>query len=71
MVLLILGIVARPGWIAWLVIAPIGGLLLGRPIPQLVDPTAPFDPLRFKIGWGLIAIFALTFTPWPFYFGGE
>ncbi|WP_310393853.1 site-2 protease family protein [Hymenobacter sp.] len=56
------GILGNPGWLVF-------GLLLGR-FTGIYHPPAPderpLSPARKALGWAMVAIFALCFTPSPF-----
>jgi len=61
-VLLVMGLVAWPGWALWGVLM----LILGTRHPPVEVPHVELDPLRTRIGWVSLAVFFLTFTPTPF-----
>ncbi len=50
------------GWLVWGVLL----LLLGIRHPPPLDPSLPLDPKRRLIGWFIIVILVVTFTPTPF-----
>jgi len=52
--LLVLGVVAWPGYLLWLVFTPIVGYFLGRRIPQINDPDGDLGAIRKKIRMGFI-----------------
>lgn len=55
-----------PTWYVWVVLALVlGG---GRwTHPSVVMPERPVPPSRLWIGWACMALFALTFVPFPFH----
>lgn len=63
-ILLVLGFVGWRGWFLW---AGMAGLL-GFAHPPVLDPEAALGKTRIWVGWGALAIFALTFAPVPFSF---
>ncbi|MCX7635394.1 MAG: site-2 protease family protein [Syntrophales bacterium] len=62
LILLILGLTAWMGWLLWAAVVYIMGLRH----PPVVYDWIPLDGRRRVIGWVVMAIFALTFTPVPF-----
>lgn len=62
LLLLILGLTLWTGWLLWAAVVYIMGL---RHPPAVYD-WIPLDKRRRVIGWVVMAIFALTFTPVPF-----
>jgi len=61
-VLVFLGIFGWSGWLIWVVLL----LFLGINHPPVVYEWVPLDRIRRMIGWGVLALFAATFTPVPF-----
>ena len=64
-ILLMLGLWGWPGWILWAVLAG----LVGISHPPVIDPGAELGRGRIWVGWGALAIFLVSFSPVPFYFG--
>ncbi len=64
-ILLVLGIWGWPGWILWAVLAG----LVGISHPPVIDPATELGRGRIWVGWGALAIFLVSFSPVPFYFG--
>ncbi len=64
-ILLVLGLWGWPGWILWAVLAG----LVGIGHPPVIDPGAELGRGRIWVGWGALAIFLISFSPVPFYFG--
>ena len=64
-ILLILGLWGWPGWILWAVLAG----LVGISHPPVIDPATELGRGRIWVGWGALAIFLVSFSPVPFYFG--
>jgi Zn-dependent protease len=58
-----LGIGAWNGWAAWGIILLILSLRFKH--PPVYDPWQPIDPARRLWAFGALAIFVLSFTPWP------
>jgi len=63
-VLMMLGFMPG-GWPGWFLWAGMAGLV-GLGHPPVRDPRAALGRTRIWIGWGTLAIFALTFAPIPF-----
>lgn len=61
-VLVFLGVFGWNGWLVWVVLL----LILGVQHPPVVYEWVPLDRRRRVIGWGVLALFAATFTPVPF-----
>jgi membrane-associated protease RseP (regulator of RpoE activity) len=61
-ILMFLGFVGWPGWFLW---AGMAGVL-GLAHPPVRDPETMLGRARILIGWGAVAMFALTFAPIPF-----
>ncbi len=59
--LLVLGITGWSGWLVWVVIL----FFMGIQHPPVVYDWVPLDRRRKAIGWGALALFALTFMPMP------
>jgi membrane-associated protease RseP (regulator of RpoE activity) len=59
--LLVLGITGWTGWLVWVVIL----FFMGIHHPPVVYDWIPLDGRRRAIGWGVLALFAATFTPVP------
>jgi len=64
-ILVVLGVWGWPGWLLW---AGLTGLV-GITHPPVIDPATELGRGRVWVGWLAIAIFALSFSPVPFYFG--
>ena len=64
-VLLVLGLWGWPGWILWAVLAG----LVGISHPPVIDQGTELGRGRLWVGWGSLAIFLVSFSPVPFYFG--
>ena len=64
-ILVVLGIWGWPGWLLW---AGLTGLV-GIAHPPVIDPATELGQGRVWVGWLAIAIFILSFSPVPFYFG--
>ncbi len=60
-----LGIWGWPGWLLW---AGLTGLV-GIAHPPVIDPATELGRGRVWVGWLAMAIFILSFSPVPFYFG--
>ena len=63
-ILLVLGFMPG-GWPGWFLWAGMAGLV-GLGHPPVRDPRAALGRTRIWVGWGALAIFALTFAPIPF-----
>ena len=64
-ILIGLGLWGWPGWLLW---AGLTGLV-GITHPPVIDPATELGRGRVWVGWLAIAIFVLSFSPVPFYFG--
>ena len=64
-ILVVLGIWGWPGWLLWAGLT----VLVGIAHPPVIDPSAELGRGRVWVGWLAIAIFILSFSPVPFYFG--
>ena len=64
-ILLVLGLWGWPGWIVWVVLAG----LVGISHPPVIDPGTELGRGRLWVGWSALAIFLVSFSPVPFYFG--
>ena len=64
-ILLVLGLWGWPGWILWAVLAS----LVGISHPPVIDPGTELGRGRLWVGWSALAIFLVSFSPVPFYFG--
>ncbi len=64
-ILLGLGVWGWPGWLLWAGLTGIVGLAH----PPVVDPGIELGRGRVWVGWGAVAIFFVSFSPVPFYFG--
>ena len=64
-ILVVLGIWGWPGWLLWAGLT----VLVGIAHPPVIDPYAELGRGRVWVGWLAIAIFVLSFSPVPFYFG--
>ncbi len=62
-VLVALGLLTWHGWILWALLVTIIGVWH----PPVVDPCVPLDRKRLFISIFTIAVFVLTFIPYPFY----
>jgi membrane-associated protease RseP (regulator of RpoE activity) len=60
--LILLGLTSWAGWLVWAVIL----YLMGLDHPPVVYDWIPLDRRRRIIGWAVMGIFVLTFTPTPF-----
>jgi membrane-associated protease RseP (regulator of RpoE activity) len=56
----------QPGTLGWLVFALILFFIIKLKHPEIYDPE-PLDQRRVLVGWALMVIFFLIFTPIPFY----
>lgn len=63
-ILLVLGFAGWPGWILWAGMAS----FLGLGHPPVLDPETALGRTRVVIGWCALLIFAITFSPFPFFF---
>ena len=63
-ILMVLGFMPG-GWPGWFLWAGMAGLV-GLGHPPVRDPRAALGRTRIWVGWGALAIFALTFAPIPF-----
>ncbi len=61
--LVALGLLTWHGWILWAVLVTIIGVWH----PPVADPYEPLDRRRLSVSMFTIAVFVLTFTPYPFY----
>lgn len=61
-VLLVLGIVAWPGWLLWAFLA---WKVIRTDHPPVVDAADPLDRKRLAIAWSAVILLVLTFTPVP------
>jgi membrane-associated protease RseP (regulator of RpoE activity) len=52
-------------WSGWFVWAAVSVFVVKIKHPPTIDDVTPIDPVRKRIGWTAIAIFALTFVPVP------
>lgn len=59
--LLVLGLTGWNGWLFWVAIL----FVMGIQHPPVVYDWIPLDGGRRAIGWGTLALFAVTFTPVP------
>ena len=64
-ILLGLGVWGWPGWFLW---AGLTGMV-GLAHPPVIDPGIELGRGRIWVGWGAVAIFIVSFSPVPFYFG--
>ena len=64
-ILFVLGLWGWPGWILWAGLAGIAGLTH----PPVLDPGTELGRGRLWVGWAAVAIFFVSFSPVPFYFG--
>lgn len=60
-----LGLWGWPGWILWAGLAGFAGLTH----PPVLDPGTELGRGRFWVGWAAVAVFFVSFSPVPFYFG--
>ncbi len=64
-ILFVLGLWGWPGWILWAGLAGLAGLTH----PPVLDPGTELGRGRLWVGWAAVAIFFVSFSPVPFYFG--
>ncbi len=64
-ILFVLGLWGWPGWILWAGLAGMAGLTH----PPVLDPGTELGRGRLWVGWAAVAIFCVSFSPVPFYFG--
>jgi membrane-associated protease RseP (regulator of RpoE activity) len=64
-ILIYLGVTGWPGWLFWVALAG----LVGISHPPVGDPESVLGRKRIWVAWGALAIFVVSFSPVPFYFG--